>query len=79
MPDDNYKELAKDLLNNVKLQPPKEEYRKDSVDTPTRTITDRDIKENSVQVPSKPPLERKSFSLMAAQTIVNDINKEDGE
>lgn len=80
MSDNKYKKEAENLLNNGKptVIPPKEEYRKDSQDIPVRNISDENsVKENSVQIPSKPPLERKSFGMSAIQAVLQDINKEE--
>jgi hypothetical protein len=79
MSDDKYKKAAENLLNNVKPATPQQgEYRQDSQIVPIIKIHDGKVIENSVKVPAKPPLERKSFGLMAAQSMLDEINNKKG-
>ncbi len=80
MSENKFKKEAENLLNNSKpaIILSKEEYRQDSQNIPVRNISDGNtIKENSVQIPEKPPLERKSFGMSAIQSVLQDINKEE--
>ena len=76
MSDDKYKKAAENLFNNVKPTTPQSgEYRKDSADIPVRNISDGIIKEDSIPVPSHPPIERKSFGLMSVQSSLDELPK----
>lgn len=55
---------------------PNQEIRKDSQDNFDKNISDVKIKNSPIQTPGTVSSEKKSFDLMLAQSILNEINKE---
>ena len=70
MSDDKYKKPIENTVNNTKPTLPQQgDYCKDSYDN------GKPIKDNSIQFPTQPSLEKKSFGLMSVQSSLDEINK----